>query len=258
VRRAIGGAAPLISECDEPRTVSFDRSFGACDIFFGDEPGYPAVSPIVAPAESIDPRTDWIDARLAFAEAPDLANPFGGTLTQSRRAYSVEAGAWLLTYVRGELLADGGAPLVRNRGVFEWVRVPFGVRAVRCAGLCEIVVQTSQSPVLIVPPPPHARSLDFRRVAPWLYVVDRPSDGARLLRFNERYDAGWTAFAAGHTLPHVRLDAAVNGWLLTPSSHPVVLLHVIAMLQFLAEIFGIICAVAMLEALADEPTKRAR
>ncbi len=109
-----------------------------------------------------------------------------------------------------------------------------------------------------MPPPPHARSLDFRRVAPWLYVVDRPSDGARLLRFNERYDAGWTAFAAGHTLPHVRLDAAVNGWLLTPSSHPVVLLHVIAMLQFLAEIFGIICAVAMLEALADEPTKRAR
>lgn len=258
VRRNVDGAAPLMSECDEPRTVSFDRTFGACDIFFGDAVGYAAVSPIVAPAESVDPRTDWIDARLAFAEAPDLANPFGGALTQSRRAYPVNAGSWLLAYVRGELLAAGAAPLVRSGGAFTWVRVPLGVGAVRCAGLCELVVQTPQAPAFTVPPPPHARPLDFRRVAPWLYVVDRPTDAARLLRFNERYDGGWTALAGGHPLPHVRLDAAVNGWLLTPSSHPIVLLHVTAMLQFLAEIFGIVCTVAMLEALTDEPTKRAR
>ncbi len=76
------GGTPLMSQCGTPRIVAFGNELGACDLFFGDVmPG--AIRPIVAPTDSIDPQTAWIDARLAFAESPSLAQAIGGALTQS-------------------------------------------------------------------------------------------------------------------------------------------------------------------------------
>jgi hypothetical protein len=71
------------------------------------------------------------------------------------------------------------------------------------------------------------------------------------LRYNVRYDAQWAAWAGGW-LPHVRLDAAVNGWIVRPSpaSREVVLVEIVAVAQALLEIvaFAVWLAVVVLAA----------
>jgi hypothetical protein len=253
--RELKGASPLLSQCDAPRIVDVGAPLGACDVFFGDMPGYGAICAITPPSDSIDPRTAWIDARLTFSEVPALAQALGGTLTQSTVLWSVKPNSWLLAYVRGALLAGGGRTLAKTPGSFTWIHVPPQISAVRCAGLCELVAQAPSLPSIpAARPQPVVRSLQFRYVTPWLYVVDAGAPG--LLRFNERYDWAWAAFAAGSTLRHVRVDMSVNGWLLT-SSGRVVLLQLTAVAQLLAEIVGVVCVLALLKALANRPTKRA-
>ncbi|HLX26529.1 MAG TPA: hypothetical protein VKR05_06010, partial [Candidatus Cybelea sp.] len=73
--------------------------------------------------------------------------------------------------------------------------------------------------------------------------------------FNERYNPGWLALAAGTALRHVRVDMSVNGWFLT-SPQRVVLVQVTAVAQLLAEIVGGVCVLGLLKALANRPTKR--
>jgi len=254
--RHVNDATPLLSQCDAARIVDAGAPLGPCNVFFGDMPGYGTVRAITPPSDSIDARTAWIDARLTFSEVPALAQALGGTLTQSTALWSVEPGSWLLAYVRGSLLAEDGRALAKAPGSFEWIAVPLQTRAVRCVGLCELVAQASGPPKIPAPEPkPAVRSLPFRYVTPWLYVVDAGAPG--LLRFNERYDSAWTAFAAGATLRHVRVDMSVNGWLLT-SPGRIVLVQLTAVAQLLAEIVGIVCVLALLKALANRPTKRAR
>jgi len=255
--RYLPGATPLISECDRPRVVAFDDGENACDIFFGDTGGYAPLRPVTGDADEIDPGRSWIDARLAFAESPALAQPFGGALTQSRVPHRVEPGSWLLAYVRGRL-TGGGRTLLASGGSFEWLRIAPGVTSVACDGLCELVAQTASLPNLpraLAPAP--AKALAFHRFAPWMYVVEREADSAALLRLNERYDAAWIAIAAWRVLPHVRVGAGANGWFFAEPASRVILIQMSSLLQSIAEALGVLCAIGLLKALANAPTKRA-
>lgn len=253
-------AMPLISECAALTVVTLAQRLDACDLFFGDAPGYASVKPIAAPSDSIDPREAWIDARLAFAEYPALAQAIGGALTQSAVPQNVEPNSWLLAYVRGALRAADGSTIATRADGFGWFWMPRGVTSVQCAGVCELVAQTPQLPRLAPPAPPAPevlpRPMAFRRISPWLYVVGAPARPAPVLRFNERYDPGWLAFGGGRALRHVRIDLSVNGWLLEAVPRTVILVQTIALVQAIAEIAGILCAIGLLKALAREPTKR--
>jgi len=254
VARELNGATPLVSECGAPRVVDVGAPLGACNVFFGDMPGYETISAIAPPSDSIDARTAWIDARLTFSEAPALAQALGGALTQSTVPWTVEPNSWLLAYVRGALRSADDRTLAKSSGSFVWILVPPQTTAVQCAGLCELVAQASRPPSLPErQPQPAVRVLPFRQLTPWLYVVDARASG--LLRFNERYNPGWLALAAGTALRHVRVDMSVNGWFLT-SPQRVVLVQVTAVAQLLAEIVGGVCVLGLLKALANRPTKR--
>lgn len=254
-------AMPLISQCAAPRVVALGSRLNGCDIFFGDAAGgYPKVRPVRAASDSIDARSDWIDARLAFAAVPALAQGIGGVVTQSGVPFPIEPGA-LLAYVRGRLLDQRGATIASiGRGAFRWIPIPAGVTSLRCAGLCELVAQTQTVPRMemegIASP---AVALSFSKLAPWLYVVGDAIAPAALLRFNARFDRGWIALDRSGIVPHVRVDMAVNGWIFhDAATGPIVLLQVTSFLQMIAELCGIVFVLWLLKALLREPTKRAR
>jgi hypothetical protein len=71
------------------------------------------------------------------------------------------------------------------------------------------------------------------------------------VRYNVAYDPGWLAFAGRERLPHVRIDTAVNGWVIARHStmQHVVILHWPSLLQFVAEA----CIVASLALYALAP-----
>jgi hypothetical protein len=251
-------AMPLISQC-APHVVALGSRLSGCDTFFGDAAGYPKVRPIRSARDSLDARTDWIDARLAFATVPALAQGIGGVVTQSRVPFSIEPGA-LLAYLRGDLLNQRGAIVASiPRGAFRWIPIPPAVTSLRCEGLCELVAQTPNVPRMkLEGDASPAEPLSFRKAAPWLYVIGDAIRPPALLRFNQRFDPGWIAIDRGGVLSHVRLDMAVNGWLFHDAAGPIVLVQVTSFLQLIAEVCGIFCVLWLLKALLREPTKRAR
>jgi hypothetical protein len=255
----LAGAAPLIAACDSARIVASVDRFGPCDMFFGDVPGYAVVTPLQGPSDSIDPTASWIDARLAFARVPALAQGIGGVLTASTLSNPVTPGAWLLAYVRGRLTGSDGHALAASPGSFTWISIPPNVDSVSCVGLCELVAESRFFPAI----PLHQRiarirALPFDQLAPWLYRVHGIGGAAQVVQFNERYDSGWIALRAWHVLPHVRLALAANGWILTArSSRDVLLVQITAFLQQIAELAGVVCVFLLLKALVRDPTKRA-
>ena len=268
--RALNGATPLVSVCEAPRIVALARQLGACHVFFSDASaigdaapqwrGYAEVRAESVRSDSLDPRNAWIDARLAFAEVPALAQGIGGVLTQSRLPFPVEPGSALLAYVRGRLNAFDGRTLLARRGAFAWFSIPRGVTSVECAGLCELVAQTRVRPAFALDlPATQAWPLAFAEFAPWLYVVSPSAHAAPLLRLNERYDPGWAAIGGWRVLPHLRVDMSVNGWLLPAQSRgAVILVQVTALLQLVAQLVGILALLWLLKALARGAPKRAR
>lgn len=254
----LAGAAPLISLCEGVRIVATVDGFGPCDIFFGDAPGYAAVTPVSGPSDSIDPATAWIDARLAFARVPALAQGIGGVLTQSTRENPVTPDAWLLAYVRGRLTGSDGRTLADGPGAFTWISIPPDVDSVSCAGLCELVAESRSFPAIPLRQSiARTRALPFEELAPWLYRVRDLGAAAQVVRLNERYDPGWMAWRAWRVLPHLRLALAANGWTLTDrSSADVFLVQTTAFLQQIAELAGVVCVLLLLKALVREPTKR--
>jgi hypothetical protein len=255
----LGGAAPLISACENARIVASVDRLDPCAVFFGDAPGYAAVTPLHGPSDSIDSSTSWIDARLAFARAPALAQGIGGVLTQSALPSPVTPGTWLLAYVGGRLIGSDGQTLAASPGAFTWISVPPDVDSVSCRGLCELVAESRFFPSI----PLHqsaarTHALAFDQLAPWLYRVHGVAGSVGLVRLNERYDPGWMALRAWHVLPHVRIALAANGWILTDrSSHDVLLVQIAACMQQIAELVGVLCVLLLLKALVREPTKRA-
>jgi hypothetical protein len=240
----------LISNCEAPRVVLLPGELGACNVFFGDTKRYGPVRPLETLNDSLDPRTDWIDARLAFGEMPSIAQGIGGTLTQSHLPYPVHPGASVLVYVHGILTDSAGRILTVRQLGFRWLTLPSDAKAVQCVGLCMLVAQTRALPNLPARAGPTLSwACDFRKLAPWLYVVKRGARPARLLRLNERYDSGWIALEGWHVLPHLRVDMAANGWLYQDqSSTTIVLLQATSLLQLVAEILGVLCVAWLLVA----------
>lgn len=258
--RYIGAATPLVSTCDGARVVALGDRLGACQLFFGDAgPPYAQVRAFQAHSDSLDPRSEWIDARLGFAATPVLAQGIGGVLTESALPHPVEPGSALLAYVRGRLNDSDRRTLAKSPGEFRWIAIPPRVASVSCAGLCELVAQAPRVPLLpLNAPPARTSALPFREIFPWLFIVGGSVDAAQVLRLNERYDAAWTAFSAWRVVPHVRLDSYANGWLFSqPSSSAIILLQVTSLVQIIAEICGIVALAWLLKAAAREPTKRA-
>jgi hypothetical protein len=258
--RYLAEPTPLISTCETPRVVTMADTLGACDVFFGDAgAGYPAIVSLRARSDTIDPRTNWIDARLAFAEAPELAQGIGGALTQSDVSYPIEPGSALLAYVRGALMGSDGRTLLRSPGGLRWLSLPANVTAVTCNGLCELVAESRYVPkVNSGSSAGEVSGVPFRAILPWLYVVEAGLRTAPLLRLNERYDAAWAAISGWRVLPHVRVDAAVNGWFFGERrSSTIILVQVTSFLQIVAEICGLVCVLCLLKAVSREPTKRA-
>ncbi len=256
--RRLANPLPLLSTCATSRVVALPTALDQCDVFFADAgPAYPDIHPLSAGSDSVDPRTDWIDARLGFTNSPEIAQGLGGVYTRSRVPFRVDGGAWMLAYVSGSLNDANGRAIFASRGEFAWLPVPAGGESVVCAGLCELVAVSQSLPALAANPPSGAISATrFRAILPWLYVVsDAPA--ATLLRLNERYDAAWTAVRAWRALPHVRVDMAANGWLVgAPSPAPIIIVQVTSLLQMLAELSGIVCIVWLLKAAPRVPTKR--
>ena len=255
--RRLFNAAPLLARCDGANIVAAVDDLNACDVFFGDAPGYGSVVPVREPSDSIDPRTAWIDARLAFARVPELAQGLGGVLTQSRALSRVTPGSWLLVYVRGRLRDAGGRVLQTATGAFSWISVPPSVEAVTCEGLCELIAESRAFPGV----PLHQRDgteqpVAFAQLAPWLYRVRGATGG--MLRFNSQYDPGWMGVRAWHVLPHLRVGLAANGWLLSDGrTDDVILVQITAFWQLVAELAGVICTALLLKALVRQRTKRA-
>ncbi|MFY9718195.1 MAG: hypothetical protein WAK16_00995, partial [Candidatus Cybelea sp.] len=254
----LADATPLISRCDGSRIVALVDRLGACDVFLGDAPGYAAVRAVAAQSNSIDARSAWIDARLAFARAPALAQGIGGAVTQSTLPHAVEPGSWILTFVRGSLSGSDGRNLVTSRGAFAWLSIPSNVTWVSCTGLCELVAESRSFPAIpLGRNAAFTQALPFQQLTPWLYRVRRSPGSSGLVRLNERYDPGWVAVSGWRVLPHLRIDLSVNGWVLADdSSSDVILVQVTALLQLLAEVAGLVCVLLLLKALALAPTKR--
>ncbi|MBV8530996.1 MAG: hypothetical protein JO104_06735, partial [Candidatus Eremiobacteraeota bacterium] len=156
---SLAGAEPLVSGCSGPRIVAVVNAIGPCDVFFADATRSASFREAAADNESINSQTSWIDARLAFAEAPALAQAFGGALTQSTLPYRVQPASWLLAYVRGRLVASDGRTLMRSKGGFAWSYVPAGVTSVTCVGLCEIVAQARSRPDVVAQGAPATEAL---------------------------------------------------------------------------------------------------
>jgi hypothetical protein len=268
-------AAPPLALLGIPPTCSVCTRLGAGAVFFGDVAGlsgagvpaawsgYARTSEVVAPRRSVDAARDWVDARLAFAADPEIAQAFGGALTIAPRALlAVEGGARALVFVRGSLVSERGEMLTSSTAGYRWIAIPQDVSAVRCSGLC-VVAARGNPPVgadaeSTVQPP--ITPLDGRAWLPWLWSAQVPPGSSALLRLNVAYDPHWTAYAPGVSAPHFRVDAVVNGWLLGPRgrTQTVWLVQTTAALAALFEIAGAVLVLALLVVVAAGALRDAR
>jgi hypothetical protein len=248
-------AAPPVGTCSDVRYVATPDALQPCDLFFTDAPGAVSFTATRTSSDSIDARTAWIDASLAFAREPMLAQGLGGVVTQSRVPLRVAPNAWLLAYVRGTLRDAQERTLAGAAGSFTWIWLAASDDRVSCEGLCEAVGETRTFPAVPLRTKPVAQIVTtFDAPAPWLIRVR--DAGGKLLRFNARYDGGWLALAGMRVLPHVRVSLDANGWFLPRGRNDVTLLQVTALLQLLAELAGVICTAFLLKALFRRGTKR--
>jgi hypothetical protein len=253
--QSIPNPAPLLGTCSRVRIVGSPTGLQACDLFLSDAPNAATFSVAQSSSDSIDARTGWIDASLAFARDPSLAQGLGGVLTQSRFPLHVVPNAWLLAYVRGSLHDGRGRALVRSTGTFGWVWLPATTDRVTCYGICEVVGEMHAFPAAQFGLAPTVESpVAFDMPVPWLIRVRRAS--GTLLRFNARYDSGWLAIEGLQVLPHVRSSLAANGWFVRRGFADVILLQMTALVQLFAELAGVACTVFLLKALFRRGTKR--
>jgi hypothetical protein len=244
---------PLLSLRSAPPTeVSVGDHPDENAVFFGDL--HPQAIHVITPSrETIDPSQAWIDARLAVRFQPEDGNAFGGVLTTSAVPLPIPPARAVLARTDGELDDDLGRRIATATDFLRWWPLAPDARAVICRGTC-VVVLTGEPPPRLAshsPDDPHQRTaLAIRQLTPWLAVATLSPAGGTL-RYNVRYDAQWAAWAGGW-LPHVRLDAAVNGWIVRPSpaSREVVLVEIVAVAQALLEIvaFAVWLAVVVLAA----------
>lgn len=218
----------------EPR-ISDVPHLGTGALFFADATGTPPDEFNVPKptSETLDPNDGWIDARILFNALPDVAQPFGGIATRSRVPVTVPAPTNILYFTRGKLIA-GANTAYNSGGVYRWQHIDHG--SLSCDGLCVIAAFDS-----IAPPVTRAAArvsyagIVFHIDLPWLVSVSLPATpSAATLRYNTAFDSNWVALEGLHPLPHIRLDALVNGWRIAQGSElrEIRLVHTVSAAQF--------------------------
>jgi len=253
-RALIPSSALAIEPIPPTCSVCADLSAGA--VFFGDVAGmsgplvpsawrtYPSAIAIRAPSTSVLAKDGWVDARLAFTSDPELAQAFGGAVTTSDGAsLPVLGGLDALVFVRGRLLASSGAVVAKSTSGYEWVHLGEEVRALRCDGLCAVALEARGAPAIPAESQSNAlpSPLAIRTWIPWMVSADIPAGGAAMLRYDVAFDQGWTASMRGTPLPHVRVDAFANGWLVPErgASATVAIVHVPSLVAAILEAIGV-------------------
>jgi hypothetical protein len=256
-------AVPIVSLIRTPPAVAIADRIGGGAVFFGDIANFAPPNVLQPSKRYVHAADGWVDARLAFAVYPELAQPFGGALTTSHTdVLALPAGGhMLLVFVKGRLLAADSRILATSTGRLRWIDVPSGVSAVRCQGLCEVVLQGDVPPN--VPDnveAPVAQPVAAHAILPWLVAVTLPAGDPSALRYNIRYDEHWTCSGCPPGSAHVSLDATVNGWLLGARSAPtsVYLVEWVALLQTIAQVLGLVWILIVLIRAAFELQAQAR
>jgi len=257
----IAGAIPELTIGAFPAIATLASNVGAGNVLFGDARNasgsvpvpwgrFAAVRAVKSDNIFASAAAGWVDARLAFVEDPNLGQPYGGAVTtQSASALSVTPGLYALVYVAGKLVARDGTILISNSEGYRWILVPRSVNAVRCLGLCVVAAETAQVPnEPLDPPSQRSAGVDFASPIPWIVRAELPTGSAPLLRYNVTFDRKWVALLAGAILPHMRIDGAVNGWIVPTRSQPttVYLIETGAALTTLSELVavGVFCLVS--------------
>jgi hypothetical protein len=256
---------PQLALMQTPLTCSVCTRAGGA-VFFGDVAGindalapaawsgYPQTVIVQPSREAVHARDGWVDARLAFASNPELAQAFGGAVTTSKDAsLPVMGGLDALVLVQGRLLTSSGAVVTGTTNGYRWVPLGADVSALRCDGLCAVALESPQSRAFPAETGAAGRQvpLSLRRPLPWLVTADVPAGDAAMLRFNEAYDNGWIARLTGARLPHFRVDAIVNGWLVPArtSSDTITIVHWPSFVVAILEAIGCLWTAALIIAL---------
>lgn len=247
-------SATLASVIEPIRVSPVPPKLGSGEIFFGDAAGvagravpsdwwtYVPVTTVATPHSFLNARRGWIDARLAFANFPEMAQGIGGAFTESTLSLQLPPGPQVLAALRGELRTVSGSSIGRGHGDFGWYRLPREARAVRCQGMCEVLAVGSPPKVRSASGGGHISPARFAAPLPWFGRVHvGPSLVPSLLRVATRYDSYWMAWSGGTVLPHVRVETALNGWVLPPHQHDadLLVLEPVTLLQLLLETLGV-------------------
>ena len=229
---------------------------GSGAIFYGDLYGHDSVArrlrlrvsrpvAVVPPNNSLSAAEAWVDARIATWAQPETGQPFGGALTTNPDAVlPISGGDSVLAWVQGTLRSADGTTIYRasaSKG-YSWVQLPPWVSGLRCLGECIVALQGSPPPHLPLNPPPlRSTALSLHQYLPWLMQARIPHTAAPLLRLNVAFNRHWVALLDWHLLEHVRIDGAVNGWILPPihRSKFLVLVETTAGLQYVTELLAL-------------------
>ena len=260
-----------------PRVSLVGNRLGYGEVFFSDVAGLagegvpagwsslPEAKPIAIPHDELKSSDGWVDARLAFASQPELAQGLGGALTTSPSALlPVDGDTRALVFVRGALLSSDGTRLAASTPGYSWIDLPASTTAVRCAGECVVAAEGT------IPPGPDAQTVGpspWERIVsttiePWLSTVTiPPAAQPKMLRYNVRFDSGWIALDGSQRLPHFRVDTTVNGWIVParPQSRRVVVLEPAALVQTLLALVGVVWSLGViLRSALDRYAERSR
>lgn len=231
---------PLLSlRAEPPVIVSIGDNPAENALFFGDQ--HPDTVRTLTPTRATrDPARAWVDARLSVTTHPENGTAFGGVLTSGAGTLPIAGATALLARVDGELRDDRNRLVAESGTRFRWRPLPNDARSVHCRGTC--VIALAGTPPNNIPEhhldDARARTaLPLRSLTAWLAVATLPPGAYGTLRYNVRYDAHWLAFANYDQLPHFRLDAALNGWIVRPThtARRLILVHAVAAIQAFLE-----------------------
>ena len=233
-------AAPLLSLTSQVHQCSVCSEIGAGNVFFGDAGA--RVYPIEQQRVYDRAKDGWIDARLIFAQRPDLAQPIGGAYTtQPAKTLAIPGASYLLVNVNGSLLSDDGGVLASNTRGYTWIKNSLRNVKVRCIGHCVVALASDDVPVAPNPRASSRAPVNFSRPLPFVLLLT-VSSGSGILRFLETFDPSWTAISTypAMVLKHQRLDATFNAWTVPEHTEPmrVIIIERTALLQAIASIFG--------------------
>ncbi|HEV3153077.1 MAG TPA: hypothetical protein VGZ02_04680 [Candidatus Baltobacteraceae bacterium] len=238
---AVDHPSPLVSLQARAATCTLCSESGAGNRFYGDLPEERSRFFSIPPLrEFADPNNGWVDAGLQFARDPNLAQPLGGAFTmQSERVLAVHPAPYALVDVRGALRDANGSLVAADTGGYRWVR--FSGLPLRCFGSCAVAGTGDPPAAPLNGAIQHTVALSYSERFPWLLIVNVNANSGGIIKLLQTYAPGWTAvtYPGLRVLPHVRLDATLNGWLASAGGpERVLVFQATALAQFVAELLG--------------------